>query len=56
MLQQPLFEFQWRELSEARVRAYFVESTPEFFDHYFRIESGWKPLHAQALVAKLAVE
>src|SRR6185437_13429726 len=50
------FEFQWGQLSEAGVRTHVVEVTPELLDHYLRVDPILEPLHAQTLVAELAVE
>src|SRR5690606_34486988 len=50
------FEFQRRELAKTGVRTHFVVAAPELFDHHLRVDPVLEPLHAQALVAELAIE
>ena len=53
---QLLFELCRCQVAEAGVRSNLVVLTPELLDRDLRIDSVSEPLHAQALVAELAVE
>src|ERR1700761_2119464 len=55
-LQQLALEFQRPQLSEARMRSYFVEVASEVLDDHFGIDPALEPLHAQALVTEFSVE
>lgn len=50
------FEFCRRELPKARVSTGLVQMASEIFDHHLRVDPVLEPLHAQTLVAELAVE
>src|SRR5579872_558831 len=52
----PSLELYRCQLSETRVRSNLVELAPELLDQDLRIDPVLEPLHAEALVARLAVE